>query len=305
MKSRLLFATLALAGASLAVAQTDPGYSQFNYSDVYVVNTTDRSQYDLPGNGGGDGHSSHDAATASFMGMDRSGNAQTMAFSGGCATSTVNGLHVVTTGTLTNSYYNSSNPLYRPADDTHPASGSPDSLVSLGFAGFSDTLQYGGALQDGYQARYVFHIDGTNSGRGSAADLGVNVGSDNDAFFDFDPGSIDTTFATKGFAVNGQTPQAITVQFSDQVVFDLFDNPRDGTLPDGSNLDSTSDFADTATFVGIELVDANGNVVPTSQWTVTAASGAHYAQLNAVPEPASLAALALGAFVAGRRTRRN
>jgi len=248
-------------------------------------------------------------ATKSFTGMDGAGNTQTMTFSGTTVSQSNYGqLHVLTTGSLTNSYYNPANPDYFAAngDVANPA-GSPSTLNSLGFAIFNDTLQYGGTLQAGYQARYIFHIDGTNSGTGAAADLAVNIGSggtfnDFDAFFDFQNGFLDTTWGTKGFDVNGITPQDINIQFSDQVVFDLYN------LTDGQDYQGKSDFSATVTLTGIEMVDKNGT--PVSGWTVSSASGTQYAQIlpSAVPEPGSIALLAgigaPGALLWSRRRKR-
>src|SRR5262249_11652980 len=149
------------------------------------------------------------------------------------------------------------------------ANGSPDSLTSLGFAIFNDTFQYGGALQSGYKARYIFHVDGTNSGTGALADLAVNVDNNpGDAFFSIGRGSFKQDWVTSDYLINGIAPQALNVQFSDQVVFDTFN------LNDGQNYSGTSDFSSTLTLAGIEVVDGNGN--PVSGWTLTSGSGTEY-----------------------------
>ncbi len=112
-------------------------------------------------------------AMPSFTGMDGMGNTQTMTFTGSTVSQSDYGrLHVLTTGTLANSYYNVNNQPYANANgNIINTAGSPTSLTTLGFAVFNDTLQYGGALQSGYKARYIFHVDGTNSGTGTLADL--------------------------------------------------------------------------------------------------------------------------------------
>ncbi|MCW3051653.1 MAG: hypothetical protein JWN14_823 [Chthonomonadales bacterium] len=233
------------------------------------------------------------SATQTFTGLDRAGDTQTMTFSGTTISrSDYGSLHVYTTGSLLNSYYNASNAPYADHNGNfiNPA-GSPTSLTALGFATFGDTLQYGGTLQAGYKARYIFHIDGTNSGTGAAADLAVDIdGAPGDSFFDFDPGHISTNWATKDFDINGITPQTIHVQFSDQVVFDTFD------LTDGQNYSGTSDFSSTATLAGIQVVDAAGN--PVSGWTVTSGSGTVYPMITPAdtPEP-GVTALLLSAGV--------
>ncbi len=233
----------------------------------------------------------------SFTGMDGNGNTQTMDWSGTTTTSAEFGrLHSYTAGTLTNSYYNVGNAAYQNPDNSVNPAGSPTTMCSLGFAGFSDTLQFGGVLQAGYRARYVFHVDGTNSGVGYLADLSVKVGNDADeSFFAFDPGYNETNWVTTDHLVDGNTPEDIHVQFSSQAVFDTYN------LTDGGNYTSVSDFSSTLTLAGIQMFDSNGNVV--SGWTVTSGSGTAYPQV--VPEPSSMLVLVgLAAPLLKRRSRR-
>lgn len=233
----------------------------------------------------------------SFTGMDGNGNTQTMDWSGTTTTSAEFGrLHSYTAGTLNNSYYNVGNAAYQNPDDSVNPAGSPTTMCSLGFAGFNDTLQFGGVLQAGYRAQYIFHVDGTNSGVGYLADMGVKIANDADeSFFAFDPGYNVTNWVTTGHLIDGTNPQNIHVQFSTQAVFDTYN------LTDGQNYTSVSDFSSTVTLAGIEMFDANGNVV--TGWTVTSGSGTVYPQ--AVPEPSSMLALAGLALPLLRRRRRN
>ena len=227
-------------------------------------------------------------ATRSFTGKDRAGNNRTMTFTGKTvARSDYGSLHCLTSASLTNSYYNAANPAFANTNgQIIDPNGSPNSLTTLGFAIFNDTLQYGGALQAGYKARYIFHVDGTNSGTGTLADLGVTVDTNpSNSFFAFDPGAFAADWVTSDFAVNGVTPQHINVQFSDQVVFDTVN------LADGQNYAGTSDFSSTLTLSGIEVVDANGR--PATGWTVTSCSGTRYPLFSApsTPEPGVTALL--------------
>lgn len=251
-----------------------------------------------------DNSTSSASASLSFTGLDGAGNTQTLNFTGTTiARADYGSLHSYTTGSLVNSYYNASNPAYADNDgNTINTAGSPKALYSLGFAWFNDTLQYGGDLQAGYKARYIFHVDGTNSGVGALADLGVTVdGQPGDSFFDFDSGPFAADWVTKDYDINGITPQTINVQFSDQVVFDL------SNLTDGQNYSGTSDFSSTATLAGIQVVDASGK--PVSGWTVTSGSGTVYPLLQDTPEPgvtALLFSLTLPAsFLLRRRKARN
>ncbi len=231
------------------------------------------------------------SAGGTFSGMDGAGNPQTMSWSGTAYGQADFGrLHVKTTGNLTNSYYSADNPYYLDTDGNilNP-DGSPSTFSSLAFATFNDTLQFGGALEAGYQARYIFHVDGTNTGTGAVADLAFDViGIGSEGFFDFDLGFSSKTWATNTYEINGITPQQIHVQFSNQVVFDLYD------LTDGQDYSGLSDFSSTLTLAGIEVLNANGQSV--SGWTVTSASGTVYNQIlpgaQEVPEPGTLALFA-------------
>ena len=215
--------------------------------------------------------------TQSFTGMDGAGKTQTMTFNGTSSGSATYGqLHCAASGTVTNTYYNASNPTFiDPAVGPNNPAGSPDGFASTSISSFTDTLQYGGALQAGYQALYIFHVDGTNNGFNPQAALQVTIaGNSPEDFFATQSGFNSDDFATMEYAINGQSPQSITVQLDAR--FQL------GTqnVADGSTLSGDANFSDTATLAGIEIVDANGN--PVSGVTVTTASGTPY---DVVPEP--------------------
>lgn len=207
-----LATTLALTGA--ATAQTGVGSS-------VVVGTTATTGYiyGLDSHGVSTNDPVSAAATHTFTGLDGAGNQQAMTFSSSAtAQSDFGRLHVYTTGTVSNTYYNADNPLFSNANgDLNDPNGSPGGLVSLGFATFDDTLQFGGtALQSGYKARYIFHVDGTNTGTGTLADLDVHVdGNPDNTFFAGDTGFFAADWVTDNFAINGVTPQNLHVQFSD------------------------------------------------------------------------------------------
>lgn len=275
---------LATAAASLCAVPSAVAQSLTSLSIVGVSNTTS------PGTGihalAQDSHSDTSVSTAtaaqSFTGLNGAGSSQTMTFQGTTITqATYGGLHSYTTGSLTNSYYNATNPSYVQPDGSINTAGSPDSLASLGFAIFDDTLQFGGSLQSGYRARYIFHVEGTNSGIGYLADMAFQIDSNPaESFFSYSPGYSSEIWATQSYLVNGITPQNVHVQFSNQVVFDTF------TLDDGQDYTGTCDFSNSLTLVGIEMLDANGDTVDPSTWTVTSGSGTVY---TPVPEPATLA----------------
>ncbi len=221
-----------------------------------------------------------------FTGMDRNGDTQTTNFTGNTTSrADYGGLHVRTEGTVTNNYYNENNPEYHNADGSFNAAGSPDGYASLGFAWFTDTLQFGGVLEAGYKARYYFHIDGTNSGQGSASDLAFNFqGQPSSSFFDFNDGYINTVWATDDYDVNGIDPQQINVQWSTQFAMDTF------SYDDGATVSGISDFSASAILSDIEVIKPDGSFA--TGWTVTSESGTLYPTMQAVPEPGTLPALA-------------
>ncbi len=270
--------------------------------DVWSTSIVGVANASLPGTGIGtiafdshnDGSTSFATLNQSWTGLNGTGQSQTMNFQGTTiASSNFGQLHCYTDGTVTNSYYNANNSVYWDGSSYNP-SGSPDVLVSLGFAGFNDTLHYGGTLQFGYKARYIFHLDGFQSGFGTLADLAFNVdGNPGDSFFETGQGNINTTWVTQTYEINGITPQNISVQFSTQFVHNTFE------VADGSSTSGISDFSSTLNLVGIEVLDANDN--PVTGWTVSSESGTVY---QAVPEPASIFAItALAALVSKRRKK--
>ncbi|MBS1705677.1 MAG: PEP-CTERM sorting domain-containing protein [Armatimonadetes bacterium] len=234
------------------------------------------------------------SASKSFTGLDQSSGSRTMSFDGICRTSSSFGfLHSYSELHATNVYYNANNPSYQHPDGSIDENGSPETLVSLGFAGFNDTLHFGGSLQSGYKARYIFHCSGTNSGVGYLADMAFGIeGYQDESFFSFGQGYNSDIWATQSYDINGITPQKVHVQFSNQVVFDLWNYDM------GSNLDGVSDYSSTLVLDHIEVVDSSGNLV--SGVTVTSDSGTQY---QVVPEPGTLLIL-VGGLAAFRRARR-
>lgn len=290
MKSRFLGLSL-VAVSSAMISQSAYAFSTWSYSIVGVANR-DYGGYigNLDSDYDTDGSLSVASFSTSFTGMDGNGDQQTMGFTGLTKTQSSFGmLHSYAAGSVTNSYYNASNPYYYNSNtNDFNTSGTPDTLVSLGFAGFNDTLHFGGQLQAGYRARYIFHVDGWNNGFGTVADLSVNIAGNDESFFAFDPGFVDTIWTTQSYEINGITPQTINVQFSNQFVLDTYN------VADGTNASGVSDFSSTLRLQGIEVLDAAGN--PVSGWTLESDSGTQYNGIGAVPEPCSVIALTTGAI---------
>lgn len=241
------------------------------------------------------------SANTSFTGLDGLGNPQTMNFTGSnWAQSDFGIMHCYASGTVTNTYSNPSNPIYYDSvTNTFNPAGSPDTLISLGFAGFNDTLHFGGTLQAGYQARYYFHVEGNNSDGHAVGDMAFGIdGYADESFFAFDPGSYNTNWITQSYAVDGINPQNMHVFFSNQFVVNAYDEV------DGSTISGTSDFSATVTLAGIEMLDANGDQV--SGWTMTSDSGTQYAMIGNVPEPGSVLVITVGALgLLARKRRQN
>lgn len=282
----LLAAALLGAGPAPLRAQS-PSSSISTSNGVVVANIHNSpSDYNLDSNYSGTGAYTSAQATRAFTGQDGSGNTRTMTFTGSASSSATYGqLHLFARGQVTNTYYNANNPLFYDGNTgtVNPA-GSPDLLGAVAFASFTDTLQFGGQLQAGYSARYFFHVDGTNSGTNALEYLSVNIAGNGETFYNFNPGTIDTIYATKAYLINGTTPQAISVTFSSQ--FSLSTD----SVADGSNVSGMANFSNTASLAGIQIVDSNGR--PVSGVTYTAASGTAYPM--GVPEPGTWALLAIG-----------
>ena len=246
------------------------------------------------------------AYSGSFTGLDGSGHSQTMTFNGNSHSNAEYGrLHDYATATLNNPYYNTSNSAYvdNNGDVANP-NGSPNNLTSLSSSQFTDTLQYGGVLQAGYRARFIYHLHGFNTGS-----IGNGQGVFDVLGVDIDGTQLDITainsplptpefgfdWGTKEIALNGTHKQTIKTQLDADVNYDL------GTLTQGQNYSGTTDLSATITLSAIELVDANGNLA--SGWTVTSGSGTVYntiqGRTSAVPEPGSIALLVCGCASGG------
>ena len=284
-RSGLLCAALLGVGCSSSLAQS----SLSTYEFVGVSNIENSNSIDaLSSNGTSDGSYSSTQFSQSFTGLDRNGNTQTTNYTGFANGSATYGqLHLDTGATVANTYYNASNPIYYDGNTgaVNPA-GSPDNYVTGAFINFSDTLQYGGALQAGYQSRYIFRVDGSNNGYGAGEYLNVSIaGNNQESFGNSNAGNVADTYATMDYPINGTTPQTVNVTFAGY--FELFTQ----NVADGSNITGEANFSDTATLAGIEIVDANGN--PVSGVTITSDSGTVYQEV--VPEPSTWAAVLAGA----------
>ena len=237
----------------------------------------------------------------SFTGQDQNSDERTMTFSGSAFAQTDFGrLRTRATGRLENSYYNADNaPFYdgNPEFTTNP-DGSPDVLVSTGSASFTDELIFGGTAQAGYLASYKFRVTGQATGQWASASIQARIANNLAEFRDYgvEDGVINEIYVTGRYPVAGSLRQTGTFSFGSRFRVETFD------LTDGDTVAGSADFSATAVLEAILLFDASGN--PVSGYTVTGESGTVYPTAAPVPEPATLAALGLGAAALLRRRRR-
>jgi hypothetical protein len=277
-----------------------PTFAQNSISSIVAVNAATQQGFVPTGSSSGSGVLT-DSNSFSFTGLDSSNNTQTMTYNGAAmAQSNYGRLKAKAVGAVTNAYYNADNSPYTDGIGfVIDPDGSPFQLISFGKASFNDTLQFGGNLQSGYKARYIFHVDGTISDtsdlpgtyRGFTT-LQVKVDNNPQQVFSYgDSGFISTDWVTNDFAVNGVTPQNINVGFAAGTSFDLT------SLPQGFNYSASSDFSATLNLATIEVVDQNGNLA--SGWTVSSTSGTVYSTNSSVsaPEPSTIILLCLGVSV--------
>lgn len=184
------------------------------------------------------------------------------------AQSTYGRLRTKVQGTLTNSYYNVDNPPFYDGSEVN-YDGSPDQFVANSFAGFTDNLQFGGALQAGYRARYQFFISGSAAGLALYTGLTVTIAGNPPESFTVNTsdGSVAQYFITQAYPIDGNFQQNAQVVFTSQ-----FDPSTIGH--DGATISGLGDFSSTATLTAILLFDANNNLV--ANYSVSGASGTAY-----------------------------
>jgi hypothetical protein len=241
-------------------------------------------------------------SSVNFTGNDSNGVQQTMTHSGTAMAAADYGvLHASATGELDNPYYNSANKPYftgyGPGGQSNP-DGSPQYLQVVGQAIFNDTLTLNPTVDPIVALRYQFHVDGsvTNT-QDSYAFLSFAAGSNSIVF----ETTSTTDWSTPDWNVTPGAPIPIGGSFG--AVFGV--NTAD--TPEGVTVSGTSDFYNTLTLTGIQLLDANGN--PVNGATYLTASGTHYNIVGATygpaatPEPGCIAYI-VGVGVVGAAWRR-
>ncbi len=250
----------------------------------------------------------------SFTGKNSHGITQTMTLSGTASAKAEFGLlHASAQSMLTNPYYNATNNPYYTGDGpggVRDQAGSPKYLETFGQTLFNDTLTLN-RFSDGVVAlRYHFHLEGNviDSGH-SYAYLQYSDGIDSETFFTDPSFNNFVDWVTPNWNVTSGSPIALSGNFG--AVFLVNVSPDFTT--EGVTISGTSNFYNTLSLSGIDLLDAHGNIVNGASYLT--ASGTHYNiagatyGVSAVPEPGAMDLLAgmgvagIGVFASRRRRK--
>ena len=183
--------------------------------------------------------------------------------------------------------------VYNPSSTGDPVSASySQSFTGMDGAGNTQTMTFNGTATS--SAVYgQLHSDASGTvtipyyNANNPAFIVSSIGNNPaELFYTDQTGNLSMDWATMDYAINGNSPQTITIQFDSSFSMST------QNYPDGSTVSGEANFSDTLTLAGIEIVDANGN--PVSGVTVTSASGTSY---DVVPEPTAVTCLLLAAAV--------
>ncbi len=286
-----LFPLLAIALASVAGAQT-----RFSFASIGAANLDSQPGYIALNSGySGSGALVTADTTREWTGLDQDNETRTMKLVGSSsAQSDFGRLKSKATATVTNTYYNPDNPYYWDGTAENPE-GSPDSLLVAGSTGFTDLLSFGQGASAGYKARYVFFVHGQKSGDNVYGLLTAKIGNNaTEELVLRDNGQIAQYWSTQAYTIDSLLQQNANIGFTTRFDLSTFD------YADGSNIAGSGDFSSTITLSAVNVYDQNDNLVNNVQ--VTGASGTVY-PIQAVPEPATFAALGLGLAAMLRRRR--
>ncbi|QEG21661.1 PEP-CTERM sorting domain-containing protein [Mariniblastus fucicola] len=304
-------ATAAIAAAFLLCICVSTGstlaQSRFSTSAVAVGNTfedingdyqlySDYLEVDSNSDGG---FTSVTDVGGSWDGYDRDNIMQTMTLDGSAAAFADYGrIQTYASGTLHNTFYNPQGNLslyeYDPEADEvlRNPDGVPNHFDVYGYAGFDETLQWGGTAV-AYQSTYIFNLHGSNTGEEAFTYIYMKHGDEEaQTWFITDQGDFDLPIYSSTY-VHGGAPQDFRL-----TMFTSF-QPNTEHLGDGQTVSGTAAFDRTLELVGIDVRDENGTLL---SGVVTGSSGTTY-DIMAVPEPTSavLLGLALAAVMTTRR----
>jgi hypothetical protein len=248
----------------------------------------DGAFFGINGYSGADNASNPFTDTESFTGMDSMGNQQTETLNATAYSSATYGSATAYgSGTVTNPYYNAANPAYFDGTTFDP-NGSPDLLSSHGNAGWSDTLIFSGVASTD-QISFIFNLTGSGSGP-IAAGINFTTDSAGGTYYGNSTTSTSAQWVTPFYALNSGNELEFGVDYYAGMT------SYTSQMPEGVTY--TGSFLSYLNLTGIEVTDANGNLV--TGWSAQAASGTTYPQ--AVPEPTGF--LIFGMGLAGVLLRR-
>ncbi len=242
------------------------------------------------------------SASQSFEGLNGDGNTDQLNYSGQSSASAQYGvMKTYGSGRLENSFFNSENIDYYSSDTGEVNTlGIPDRFISYGQSQYNDYFQYNspsGNINAGVKVDFWYNIHGTLSGDASYFSILVENDGDYDyILLDSDGGTtnVNQTWTTKKFTIGADLALQHTATLISQ-----FDNMSTEYWENGTLVEGTAAFQNTVTLGGMNLYDANDNLI--TGWNFTASSGADY---GAVPEPATMTILGLAAIAAFKRKRK-
>lgn len=218
-------------------------------------------------------------APRAFSGVDSNGAGQTMTYSGRAEASSAFGvLRISAKGTVSNTFYNENNdPFYRPDKEILNPDGVPDQMTINAQSEFLDILQWGGELESGYQARYIFRITGNTEGAARRPFVVFQIEGSSPELWQAPAGQqgpINTIWATQSYPVLGFKPQTVSVRLGVQIWWNT------QQLPEGLDVYGEADLGNTVVLEEVIVTDADDNVV--TGWTLDSASGTDYTAIDGI-----------------------
>lgn len=202
----------------------------------------------------------------------------------GSATATAGLLRTNISGSVDTPVYSDSNPPYVTDTSIDPL-GIPSIFNATASASYTDRLQYGGTATS-YNSQYVVRLTGNIVGQDAFHQVVIQHGSKPiQEFYFFSEGSYNEILVSNAF-VHGGTPQLFTLSMTSYFQVDMLYSAGEEFI------EGAASFGNTLELLGVQLRDdETGQLLPENE--ISSDSGFAYT-VTAVPEPATLAILALG-----------